>query len=30
MMALLYETVHTFEDTWIEFLGDLGCYGIAI
>lgn len=26
MMALLYETVPTFEDTWIECLGDLGRY----
>ncbi|KAF2436285.1 hypothetical protein EJ08DRAFT_578881 [Tothia fuscella] len=24
MMSLLYETVPTFEDTWIECLGDLG------
>ncbi|KAJ3577167.1 hypothetical protein NPX13_g3404 [Xylaria arbuscula] len=24
MMALLYETVPAFEDTWIECLGDLG------
>ncbi|OHW95090.1 hypothetical protein CSPAE12_06270 [Colletotrichum incanum] len=26
MMAVLYETVPTFEDTWIECLGDLGRY----
>lgn len=26
MMALLYETVPTFEETWIECLGDLGRY----
>ena len=26
MMALLYETVPTFENTWIECLGDLGKY----
>lgn len=26
MMALLYETVPAFEDTWIECLGDLGRY----
>ncbi|KPM43187.1 hypothetical protein AK830_g3366 [Neonectria ditissima] len=30
MMALLYETVSTFEDTWIECLGDLGRYRMAI
>ena len=30
MMALLYETVATFEDTWIECLGDLGRYRMAI
>ena len=30
MMALLYETVPTFEDTWIECLGDLGRYRVAI
>jgi hypothetical protein len=30
MMALLYETVHTSKDTWIECLGDLGCYRMAI
>ncbi len=30
MMALLYETVPTFEDTWIECLGDLGRYRMAI
>ena len=26
MMALLFETVSTFEDTWVECLGDLGRY----
>jgi hypothetical protein len=30
MMALLYETVPTFEDTWIESRGDLGRYRMAI
>ncbi|KAI3532055.1 hypothetical protein CABS02_13965 [Colletotrichum abscissum] len=30
MMALLYETVPTFEDTWVECLGDLGRYRMAI
>ncbi|KAI9732205.1 MAG: hypothetical protein M1834_004302 [Cirrosporium novae-zelandiae] len=30
MMALLYETVPTYEDTWIECLGDLGRYRMAI
>jgi hypothetical protein len=30
MMALLYETVPTFEDTWIECLGDLGRYRMAV
>jgi hypothetical protein len=30
MMALLYETVPDFEDTWIECLGDLGRYRMAI
>ena len=30
MIALLYETVTTFEDTWIECLGDLGRYRMAI
>lgn len=30
MMALLYETVSTFENTWIECLGDLGRYRMAI
>lgn len=30
MMALLYETVSTFEDTWIECLGDLARYRMAI
>ncbi|MCJ1387040.1 hypothetical protein MMC17_010169 [Xylographa soralifera] len=29
-MALLVETVPTFEDTWIECLGDLGGYRMAI
>lgn len=30
MMALLYETVPAFEDTWIECLGDLGRYRMVI
>jgi len=30
MVALLYETVPTFEDTWVECLGDLGRYRMAI
>lgn len=30
MMALLYETVPAFETTWIECLGDLGRYRMAI
>ena len=30
MMALLYEIVPAFEDTWIECLGDLGRYRMAI
>jgi len=30
MMALLYETVPTFEDTWVECLGDLGRYRMAV
>ncbi|KAG8525670.1 uncharacterized protein KY384_000430 [Bacidia gigantensis] len=30
MMALLYETVPSFEDTWIECLGDLARYRMAI
>ncbi|MCJ1250116.1 hypothetical protein MMC30_007342 [Trapelia coarctata] len=30
MIALLYETVPTFEDTWMECLGDLGRYRMAI
>jgi hypothetical protein len=30
MMALLYETVPGFEDTWIECLGNLGRYYMAI
>lgn len=30
MMALLYETVPAFEDTWIEWLGDLSRYRMAI
>ena len=29
-MALLSETVPAFEDTWIECLGDLGRYRMAI
>ncbi|KAI1437836.1 hypothetical protein GGR50DRAFT_691861 [Xylaria sp. CBS 124048] len=30
MLSLLYETVPVFEDTWIECLGDLGRYRMAI
>ena len=30
MVALLYETVSPFESTWIECLGDLGRYRMAI
>ena len=30
MISLLYESVSTFEDTWIECLGDLGRYRMAI
>ena len=30
MMALIYETVPAFKDTWIECLGDLGRYRMAI
>ncbi|KZL80703.1 hypothetical protein CI238_09061 [Colletotrichum incanum] len=30
IIALLYETVPTFEDIWIECLGDLGRYRMAI
>lgn len=30
MIALLYETVPTFTDTWIECLGDLARYRMAI
>jgi hypothetical protein len=30
MIALFYETVPDFEDTWIECLGDLGRYRMAI
>ncbi|KAI9696416.1 MAG: hypothetical protein M1836_005694 [Candelina mexicana] len=30
MVALLFETVPTFEETWIECLGDLGRYRMAI
>lgn len=30
MTALLYEIVSAFEDTWIECLGDLGRYRMAI
>ena len=30
MMALLYETVKAFKDTWIECLGDLARYRMAI
>lgn len=30
MTALLYETVPAFTDTWIECLGDLARYRMAI
>lgn len=30
MVALLYETIPSFEDTWIECLGDLARYRMAI
>ncbi|KAL6359157.1 hypothetical protein LRP88_07374 [Fusarium phalaenopsidis] len=30
IVALLYETVPAFEDTWMECLGDLGRYRMAI
>lgn len=30
MMTLLYETVPAFEETWIEYLGDLSRYRMAI
>lgn len=30
MMALLYQTVPEFEDTWVECLGDLGRYRMAV
>lgn len=30
MMALIYETVPAFEDTWVECLGDLGRYRSGI
>ncbi|KAI9845725.1 MAG: hypothetical protein M1837_004558 [Sclerophora amabilis] len=30
MMALLYETVPTFIDTWVECLGDLARYRMAV
>ena len=30
MMTLLYETVPVFADTWIECLGDLGRYRVAV
>lgn len=30
MMGLLYETVPTYKETWIECLGDLGRYRMAI
>ncbi|KAF5670948.1 Telomerase-binding EST1A [Fusarium heterosporum] len=30
LMALIYETVPTFENTWIEYLGDLSRYRMAI
>ncbi|KAF4417614.1 hypothetical protein CFRS1_v015826 [Colletotrichum fructicola] len=30
IIALLYETVPMFKDTWVEYLGDLGRYRMAI
>ncbi|MCJ1308021.1 hypothetical protein MMC25_001671 [Agyrium rufum] len=30
MMCLLYETVPMFEETWVECLGDLGRYRMAV
>ncbi|KAL2108956.1 hypothetical protein VUR80DRAFT_3152 [Thermomyces stellatus] len=30
MMVLLYETIPSYEETWIECLGDLGRYRMAI
>ena len=30
MIALLYETVPAFEDAWVECLGDLARYRMAI
>ncbi|KAH7302916.1 hypothetical protein B0I35DRAFT_196564 [Stachybotrys elegans] len=30
IIALLYETVPAFEETWIEFLGEIGRYRMAI
>ncbi len=30
MMALFYEIVPVFEDTWVEYLGDLGRYRLAL
>ncbi|MBE3041810.1 hypothetical protein IMZ48_04365, partial [Candidatus Bathyarchaeota archaeon] len=30
MMALLYETIPSYKETWIECLGDLGRYRMAI
>jgi hypothetical protein len=30
MIALLYETVPAFEDTWIKCLGDIGRYRLAV
>jgi hypothetical protein len=30
MMSLLYETVQAFKNTWIECLGDLARYRMAI
>ena len=30
MMALLYETISSYKETWIECLGDLGRYRMAI
>lgn len=30
MKALLYRSIPTFEETWMEYLRDPGCYRMAI
>ena len=30
MITLLLESVSAFENTWIECLGDLACYSMAV